>query len=632
MESALQRGFRLLDREIFPEENRIAGGGKDIHVVPTTMAVLVCLAEHAGEVLSREFLDEQVWCNRVVTDQALTNCVSELRRALGDTREEPRFIETVPKRGYRLIAPVMPRHDEPVDSEARLPRRLLLPLASLLLVLVVAGIWWAVSGGSGAADTGVAQKSVAVLPFADESSDQSQPYFADGLSQDLITALSQFGNLKVISRHSSFQFRHSRKSSVEIGRALGVAHLLEGSVRRQGDRVRISMTLVNAADGSIVWSHRYDRPYKDLFALQDAIVKAVAGALEARLLSPPGAVVQSNRPPGGDLAAYAAYQHGLAYFALGTAASFHRAVKAYNRAIHLEPRYAAAYAQLARTWTRLGTTVLEDKHDTAQAIAHARGASATALALDPESSPAHAARAFLLHRVYMDWRGAEAEYRHALQLAPHNAVAQIGLARALATLGHNARAVVLTRKALASDPRNSESYYWLSTWLAALGRLDEAGEAARTANTLQPGSAMYHMQLSMVALLRGNAEVALAAARQEPPGLWHDLAVALALQIGDDHAAADTALKRLIADHADAMPYQIADVHALRKEPDAMFRWLDRAWDQHDGSVEAVLFDPLILRYRDDPRFAVFCSKAGLPATTDAVAVRASGLAHPEKS
>lgn len=632
MDPELQRGFRLLDREVFPEQNRIADDGKDVHVVPTTMAVLVCLAEHAGEVLSRAFLDRRVWCHRVVTDHALTNCISELRRALGDTREKPRFIETVPKRGYRLIASVTPL-DDPEPARARPSRRLLLPLASLLLVLLAAaGIWRSLGGAPETAATGMARKSIAVLPFDGGSGDRNRRYIADGLSQDLITALSQFENLKVINRHSAFQYRHSNQSSVDIGRALDVAYLLEGSVRRQGDRVRISATLVNAGDGSVVWSHRYDRPHEDLFALQDAIVQAVAGALEARLLSTPGAVVQSDRPPGGSIAAYAAYQRGLAYFELGTTASFRHAIEAFRHAIRLDPRYAAAHAQLARTWTRLGTTVLDDARDTARTIVKAREASATALALDPDSALAHAARAFLLHRVYMDWHGAEAEYRRALELAPYSTVAQIGLARELATLGHVTRAVTLTRKALASDPRNAESYYWLSTWLASLGRLDEAGQAARTAITLQPGSAIYHMQLAMVATLRGDAGTALAAARQEPPGHWHDYAVAFSLQIGNDRAAAGAALESLVADHADSMPYQIAGIHALREEPDAMFHWMDHAWERHDGSVESVLYDPLLLRYRDDPRFAAFCHKIGLPASTDAVAWRPSGRPRPEES
>jgi len=175
-----------------------------------------------------------------------------------------------------------------------------------------------------ASTAAIPAKSVAVLPFTNESGKQDEQYFSDGLSDDLITALSQFAGLKVISRNSAFQFRDSHDSSAKIGTLLGVAHILEGSVQRAGDEVRITATLVNAGDGSIVWSQRYDQPYKDLFALQDAITQSVAEALKAKLLTAPGAVLQSDRPPGGNLDAYTAYQQGLAYYAQTTEAGIAR--------------------------------------------------------------------------------------------------------------------------------------------------------------------------------------------------------------------------------------------------------------------------------------------------------------------
>jgi TolB-like protein/Flp pilus assembly protein TadD len=468
----------------------------------------------------------------------------------------------------------------------------------------------------------IPEKSVAVLPFANDSGQKDQQYFSDGLSDDLINALSQFAGLKVISRNSAFQFRGSKDSSAKIGQLLGVAHLLEGSVQRAGDEVRITATLVNAGDGSIVWSQRYDKPYKDLFALQDAITTAVAGALKAKLLTAPGAVLQSDRPPGGNLEAYTAYQHGIAYVALNTEAGFHQAIDAFNEAIRLDPRYAAAYAQLSRMWTGLAIQFLTDPARIAQARAAARQASATALKLDPDSALAHWARAYLLQGQDMDWTGAEAESRRALQLAPGDAAAQFGLGEILATLGRNARAVALTRQALAGDPRHATWYNWLGIYLAALGKLDEARTASATAIALQPGAANYHEQLATIAILQGQPAVALAAAQAEPPGIWREIALALALQIGPDRAAADAALGTLIQKYANAAPYQIAEVYALRRDPDHMFKWLDRAWALRDPGIGLLLMDSLILRYQHDPRFAAFCKKVGLPTTTDAVAMK----------
>lgn len=467
----------------------------------------------------------------------------------------------------------------------------------------------------------IPEKSVAVLPFVDESGKADRQFFSDGLSESLITALSQFEGLKVISRNSAFQFRGSRETSAKIGQLLGVAHLLEGSVQRAGGTVRITATLVNANDGSTLWAEQYDRPYEDLFALQDTITRAVAGALKARLLTAPGAVVQSDRPPSGSLAAYTAYQHGKAYYALGTEASLHQAIDAYDEAINLDPKYAVAYARLSTAWTTMAAFWLAGQ-PAAEAYARARTAADTALRLDPDSASAHQARAFVLLNADLDWTGAEAEYRRAWQLSPDDPAAQFTFANALATLGQVQRAADLTRKALAADPRHAVWYYWLNAYLAALGQPDAARRAISTAITLQPGAVSYHQQLAVVEVLRGDANAALAAARQEPPGVWRDEAVALALQIGADRAAADTALATLITKHADSTAYQIAEVYALRRDSDNMFKWLDRAWTQRDPGVSLLLYDPLILRYRDDPRFAAFARKAALPSRTDAVAMQ----------
>ena len=473
-----------------------------------------------------------------------------------------------------------------------------------------------------ASTAAIPAKSVAVLPFTNESGKQDEQYFSDGLSDDLITALSQFAGLKVISRNSAFQFRGSKDSSAKIGEALGVAHLLEGSVQRAGDAVRITAALVNASDGRILWSQRYDKPYKDLFALQDAITQAVAAALKAELLTAPGAVVQSDRPPGGNLDAYTAYQHGVAYDALGTEAGQHQAIDAYNEAVRLDPKYAAAYARLGGAWNGLAIQYMNGAAEIAQANAKARAAITTALQLDPDSALAHQMHAALLQRVDFDWAGAAAESRRALQLSPNDAAAKFSLGGKLAALGQVQRAAELTRQALQSDPRHAGWYNWMSNYLAGLGQLDAARQAIGTAIALQPGASAYREQLAIIEILRGDAKAALAAAQQEPDSGWRDIALALAAQIGPDRAAADAALKKLITGQADVAPYQIAQVYALRKDPDAMFQWLDRAWTSRDPGTSYLLMDPLILRYRDDPRFAAFAKKVGLPTTTDAVAMK----------
>ena len=516
------------------------------------------------------------------------------------------------------------------DSRARRTgRRLDFGIIAMLSVAVILllgnqflwrkGITQAPATGSGQAKTGIPQKSIAVLPFANVGGKADEQFFSDGLSEDLIDALSQFDDVKVISRSSAFQFRDSTEGAASIGKKLGVAHLLEGAVQRLGDELRITATLVDAADGSIVWSQRYEKPSRDLFALQDAITRAVADALKAKLPNKPGEVLQTDRPPSGNVDAYIAYQRGIAVMEHNSEASFRDAIQILGEAVRLDPEYVAAHAQVSIGWTSLA--IQFGGPEAPHAIEEARKAARAALALDDKSSIAHQAQAYLLQQVDMDWTGAEAEARRALELSPNYPTAQFGLGQASASLGRNREAAELTRQALARSPRQSDWYGYLGVYLTALGELDEAREAIRSAIDLHPGAATYYEGIAVIEIVRGNAEAALAAAREEPEGPWRDVAMALALQIGNDRTAADDVLQKLIDGHKDDAPYQIAQVYALRRDPVNMFEWLDHAWKNRDPGVSSLLSDPFILLYKDDLRFAAYCRKVGLPTTTDAKAM-----------
>ncbi len=458
----------------------------------------------------------------------------------------------------------------------------------------------------------VSAKSVAVLPLINESGDPDEQYFSDGLSEDLITALSQFAGLKVISRNSSFQFRGSKEGAAAIGAKLGVAHLLEGSVRRLGDEVRVRAELVNAADGSTVWSQRYDRPYKDLFALQDDITNAVATALQAKLLVGGAPNAQSERPPSGNLDAYVAYLHGHYFGNEGTEDGLRKAIESFDKAISIDPRYARVYTELSITWTDLAAQFLGGE-EMRQAYARARAAADTSLSLAPNQVAAHIARGYLLYTADFDWTGAEAEYRRALQLAPEDGGAMHSLGALLATLGQMDEAVALSRRALATDPLHASWYGWLARFLLPLGQLDEAEKAVRKAIELQPSAAGYRPLLSSIQILKGDSDDALHTAAQERNRFWRTYALALASYAHGDRKAADAALQDLLDNDADNGAFQIAEVYALRKQPEQMFVWLERAWTNRDPGIAGLLYDPFLRAYRDDPRFAAFCVKVGLP-------------------
>ena len=539
----------------------------------------------------------------------------------------PAFVERV----RRLLSPEAAFEAEPARSAsgalsigALAPRRLVRRRMGMLYGAIAAAAvlalgYFAVERLTGSKLAAPLAASIAVLPLANESGEANQQYFSDGISEDLITALGQFPGLKVIGRSSAFQFRDSKEDSRSIGAKLGVAHLLEGSVRKSGDMIRVSTELIDTADGSAQWSEHYDRPYKDLFALQDEITRAVAGALKAKLLPGKHASAQSEQPPSGNLEAYNALLQGRFYYPRDTEADYRRAIGFFAQATQLDPRYALAWSELSRAWTFLSGDFLEGAA-AQEAYAKAREAADRALALSPDLAAAHNTRGDLLQTADLDWHGAEAEYRRALELSPNDARAKFNLGALLATYGEMDQAIELTRQALVTEPLRAGGYRSLATYLLGLHRLDEAEQAMNKAIELQPASGPNHAWLTIIEIQRGNAPAALEAAQQQPPGIFRDMSLAYARQIGGDRSAADAALRTFIDKDAGGSAYQIAEVYALRNDAKATFEWLDRAWSNRDPGIQHLLYSPLFLRYKDDPRFAAFCRKVGLPVPGEASA------------
>jgi TolB-like protein/Flp pilus assembly protein TadD len=461
-------------------------------------------------------------------------------------------------------------------------------------------------GHSAAATASNPQKSIAVLPLVNTSGDAANDYFSDGLSEELIAVLAKIPSLKIIGRSSSFLFKGKSDDSRTIGEKLGVANLLEGSVRKQGDRVRIVAELINAADGRALWSETYDRELKDVFAVQSEIATAVTEQLKIKLL---GAPVKSDAVPSNDnLAAYNALLQGTFYFRLSTEEGTRKATEFYGEAIRLDPRYALAYANLSSAWRLLAAGWLGGA-EANEAYAKARNAAQTALSLAPDLSAAHEAIGFVLLTPDLDFAGAEAELRKAEKLAPADAGPKIALAVLLAAQGRLAEAENVGRQALALDPLGVTRYLYLARILIGGGRYDEAEALLRKAVALQPASSRVHVHLTTIDVLRGNAASALQDAQLEPPGSWRDYALALAQQAQGDRAAADAALQKLIKENSVSSPFQIAAVYGLRNEPDKVFEWLDRAYTERDPGLTQLLVTPFILKYKNDPRFAAFCQK-----------------------
>ncbi|MFT3763764.1 MAG: winged helix-turn-helix domain-containing protein [Pseudoxanthomonas sp.] len=614
---------------------RLWRGGLEQPLEPKAFGVLALLAGSPGRAFARDEILDAVWGHRHVTPGVLNRVMTLLRHALGEEAHAARYLHTVHGVGYRfdLPGPAPPAPEPETESiRAQLPMhradggqrpfpRWVLGLLLLLALLALAGWkWWprasTASPPAPVAAAPATERSIAVLPLANTSNDKEQQFFSDGLSDNLIDVLSKLEGLRVIGRNSAFQFRDSKDDSATIGRKLGVAYLLNGSVQRAGDMVRINTTLTKAADGSTLWAEHYDRPYKDLFALQDDIASAVAGALQAKLLPANAASKQDDRPPSGNIDAYIAYLQGLKYW---HDQDFPRAAEYMTQAVQLDPSYAMAWAHLSGSWSTVAMFWNQPPAVAHEQVRKSRLAADKALQLSPGLGPAHAARAYLQFYSF-DHRSASIECRRAVRLAPDDGTVLNGCGHTLAGIGKLGEAIRLRERLLSIDPLYIVNDFKYAELLMAVGRLDEAEKHVETAMELSKRTQSQPYYRLRLALLRGDAKAALEAARQANPDM-RDLDLAFAAQIGPDRAAADAALAKLLRDDKDGdkrRPYDLASLYALRGDVDGTVEWLERA---RDRDILFMLADPLILRFRNDLRLAAFCKKTGLPPPSESEAL-----------
>jgi serine/threonine-protein kinase len=463
------------------------------------------------------------------------------------------------------------------------------------------------------ADSTRSQKSIAVLPLLNESGDPGDEYFSDGLSEELIAALAQIRELKVIGRSSSFRFKDKKEDVKTIGEKLGVSTLLEGTVRKQGDHVRIVAELVNAADGSELWSRTFDRELKDIFAVQVEIAEAVATSLELTVLGPEERSAKNASTK--NVEAHNAYLQGHFYFERRNLEDYLKSVGFFDQATRLDPDYALAYAERSEAWAWIGDLSSERQKE---AWAAAASDAEKAVAIDSHLAEAHAALGWV--RFFIEWKFAEglAELRHAQQLSPWNPTANDLMARVVVYLGQFQEAERLARQAIELDPLGYQARTSLARVLLAEEKLDEMEASARKAAELQPTAAGNHRWLVFVAIQRGDGEAALHEARLEPNEGYRHFELALALYARGNRPSADAALADLIAKDRDFLAYQIAEEYAWRGETDKAFEWLEVAFNNHDTGMLSLSIDPLMRGLQHDARFSGLVGKIGLPVRLSA--------------
>jgi TolB-like protein/tetratricopeptide (TPR) repeat protein len=449
--------------------------------------------------------------------------------------------------------------------------------------------------------------SVAVLPFADLSPQHDQDYFSDGIAEEILNALAQVEGLHVTGRTSSFSFKGKQTELAEIGRRLNVAHVLEGSVRKAGSRVRITAQLVNTSDGFHLWSRTFDHDLTDIFAVQEEIARDVVEALKVKLL--PGREPTTRWTKTSNPEVYNQYLLGQEFRRRGTLDGYRHALLAFEKALTLDPGFAPAWAGIA-----VAADTIDSLSDEPQPELGRRAVAAAerAMALAPELPEAYYARALVRIDVF-DWAGAMVDVERALSLSPNYAWAEQLRAALLTYAGRLEEALAAARRATELEPLHATFWARLGAVYNASNELDRAREALTRALEISPENEFAQRFLAWNLLNAGRAKDALAAAERLGSGADRLFYEALAQHELGNAKQSQAALDTFVARHAGAYAYRIAEIYAWRGERDRAFEWLERAYVQHDGNLEATKIDSSLRRLHDDPRWKPFLKKMNLP-------------------
>ncbi len=452
------------------------------------------------------------------------------------------------------------------------------------------------------AEAAVPERSIAVLPFVDMSEKKDQEYFSDGISEELLNLLAKIPELQVTARTSSFAFKGKEIGIPEIAKALHVAHVLEGSVRKAGDQVRITAQLIKAGTGTHLWSQTYDRKLDDIFAIQDEIAADVVKQLKVTLL---GAAPKVRTT---DPEAYALYLQAVQLGRQNTAEAFQQSDALYRKVLAIDPRYAPAWTGLATNLTiEVGQGLLSNK----EGFAQAREAVMKALAIDPDYAPSHARLGWIAMYGEIDLAGAAQHLKHALALDPSDPDVLRNSATLLQSLGRLDDALALSEAVARRDPVNVSALFNLGLYQGYVGQLDAAIASFRTLLSLSPGRGGVHAQLGTALLLKGDTQGALAEIEQETNEGWKMVGLPMAFHALGREADSDAALAALIAKYEKDFSFDIAYVYAFRGESDKAFEWLEKAVEYGDPGLAGIVTENLFDKIHADPRWLPFLRKLG---------------------
>jgi len=606
-------------------------GEERVSIPPKPYDMLRYLVENPGRLITQEEFLEKLWPKTYVNPELIRKYILDIRKILGDRPDKPEFIETVTKRGYRFIASVVdedattPINPTAIEEEIRMettpsrpessPRKrslwklVLTPVLAVVVVIAISRQLRVARTERPVPSSN--DTSIAVLPFADMSPGKDQEYFSDGLAEQLIHELAKVSGLKVVGRSSAFQFQDKNEDLRDVGRKLGVANVLEGSVRREGNHVRITAELIKADDGFQLWSQTYDREIKDIFAVQDEIARSTTQVLRLKLLGGSGQPIpSSSQNPNSD--AYQAYLQAKYFIGRGRGKEDLEKALAYaDTAIKFDERYAPAWALRASVHNAMAEAELSD--DTQQ-YREARNDAERAIVLDFNCASAYLALAENQLDHDWDWDAAKGFVTRAEVIEPGSTEVLRVSSNLFWVLGDLDQAIKLREQLVALDPLRADSFIDRAFLLYLAGRYKEALADLQKALDLNPHAAFANFTLGLIFLAEGMPRQALAAAEKEQSD-W----AKLTLQASADHALgrerdSNAALTQLVAKHAADAAFQVAEVYAFRGESDKAFQWLERAYEQRDAGLTMIKTDPLLKTLRRDARYGEFVKKMHLPS------------------
>jgi len=600
-----------------------AAGSAKVLLREQPFQILRILVERHGDIVTRQEIRQILWPNDTVVefDRSINVAMAILRKALADDADHPTYIETLARRGYRLIAPVEWQKSSPADTPAsvegqiserepgarKYSRKAAVIVASAVVLASIGYMSWRQLRDRTPQPSN--RIMLAVLPFENLTGDPNKEYLADGLTEQTISQLGRLNpnQLGVIARTSVMGYKHKDERLDQIGQDLSVQYVLENSLRQRPGLLRITSQLIRVKDQSHLWSHDYDYRAQDVLTVEDELAKAVAQEIQLRLTVQQQGELAQAHPVNPE--AFHAYLQGYYFWQRNTDQDTEMAGKYYERATQLDPSYALAWAGLSRVhkWEAARGLI-----PTEHGYRIAGGEVKRALALNPNLAAAHVQMGRIQQQVDFDWTAADASYKRAVELEPGNTEAVTMAASCAKLLGRFDEALRLIRRAVELDPLNANSWDVLAEAEFLAGQLDEAAAHGKKALELSPDVFPGSILLSQIYVMQGRPQDALSEIERVRSDATRTFLHAIAYFALGRKKDSDAALSELIAKYP-RNTYNIAEVYAFRNQPTEAFAWLDRAFVQRNSGLIEVKTDPLLKSLRHDPRYAVLLRKLNFP-------------------